>query len=226
MAAITNTTPIYMDDMKQLSCDTVVTDVGADQRGAYVCVQETVFCPHGGGQKADTGFIGDIPIFDARKEGSHTEFRVKHYFDGSEDTFSEGQEVAIRVDALVRMRNARLHSAGHLIGSMVMSEFPGTSVKRTEHFPDNAYMSFQGDLPTVEDVETFLADNLAAVIERDGEVIVDRDGDMRIIQMEGYDRVPCGGTHTTSLSEIGVVDITNVKIKKKTLTVKYTIVED
>lgn len=81
---------------------------------------QTIFYPQGGGQPADKG---TIHIKDETYEVVHVGFdsqtsQVIHYLD-HEITAEPGAMATFKVDSEYRLLNAKAHTAGHLIGSVV-----------------------------------------------------------------------------------------------------------
>jgi Ser-tRNA(Ala) deacylase AlaX len=45
---------------------------------------------------------------------------------------------------------------------------------------------------------------------------------LRVVQIEGYSPVPCGGTHLRALDELGAVRVRKIKLKGSSTQVGYT----
>ena len=104
----------FTDDA--LTADINVISCIPHDDGFAVTVQATPFHPQGGGQPCDLGQIGDSEVLKVLQEPDS----IVHYV---KQAVALGPACA-RVDAPRRHLNARLHSAGHLIG--VVGEQAGT----------------------------------------------------------------------------------------------------
>ena len=201
---------------------TQVTKIGQDQDGKFLGLAQTLFHPQGGGQKSDVGTINDAKVLKVTKEGTPTEFQVKHYV---EDTspFSPGMDVVIKVDMTVRSLHASLHSAGHLLGSL-MEERQGCTISRAHHFPGDAYVSCKvtENVTDLDGLKTNLLEQMSREIALKRGIAVSFEGDTRFIAFDGYEKVPCGGTHLENTGEIKNFSIDGVTCKKGNLTVRYS----
>ncbi|KAJ2123169.1 hypothetical protein IW147_002862 [Coemansia sp. RSA 720] len=178
-----------------------------------VILDATLFYPQGGGQPTDTGRI----------TGPHGHFTVAHVFMDDKrvyhqgtlhGTLSEGDAVDLAVDEDVRMRNARCHSAGHVIFSIVKQTWGDQMTERKgHHFSDGAYVEFSGLLPDSHD-KNALEDMVARVVAEDRCILVSEectnDDVLRVVQVDGYVANPCGGTHVRSTAELGLVTIRKI----------------
>ncbi|VUS74719.1 alanyl-tRNA editing protein [Klebsiella spallanzanii] len=183
----------------------------ADGRYA-IELDRTLFHPQGGGQPADRGWIDDIPVEGVTARGDSIVHIVSQPLPCG--------DVTIRVDTAVRQRHARLHSAGHLIGQA--GECFGWQPIKAHHWPGEGRITFaagaKASLPEASallaQVEAWQAENLPRQVSF-------ADG-LRKVGFGDMLSYPCGGTHVTSLSELGKVVITQVKMKKGQMIVSYT----
>lgn len=194
-------------------------------------LDETVCYARSGGQAGDCGTVtladgrvltlADTVYADDRQ-------RILHVLDG-EAAPQVGDRVTVAIDWPRRHRLMRLHTCLHLLGSLVPAPVTGCSIS-----PDSARIDF--DLPESTLDKTDLTDRLNALINARSEVAVNRitpaelaaqpdlvrtvgaappagTASIRIIEIPGVDRQPCGGTHVANTGEIGPVAV--VKIEKK-----------
>lgn len=130
-------------------------------------------------------------------------------------------EVTIRIDPESRRLHARLHSAGHALAQA--GELSGWQPIKGHHWPGESRIIFapgaHGGLPEasalLEKVEAWQADNLPRQLTF-------ADG-LRKVGFGDMQSYPCGGTHVASLSELGKVVISQVKMKKGQIIVSYTV---
>lgn len=204
---------------------TRITALGQDDHDRVWCrLQATLFHPQGGGQQADQGSIAGIPVLHV----AHTDDGdVVHYL-ASMDGVAVGQEVELVVDAAWRLRNARHHTAGHLIAALVEDGFPGLRAVAGHHWPGQARVEFtaEGATPT-EDLRQVLAAALPRAIDRQlpvrlcGDPLVNR-----AIAIGAYPPVSCGGTHVEHTGWLGKVEITKVRSKGNLLRLSYRVSDD
>lgn len=177
------------------------------------------FHPQGGGQKGDRGRLGPVRVLDVRHGPDGA---VDHHVDSLEG-LSVGQTLPFEIDLDWRRDNAVSHSSGHLIAAVCERLFVGFTATSGHHWPGEARVEFVGeDLERIQsrlgEVEVALADCLAAKLPVDlhGEPLTDR-----AIRIGDFAAVPCGGTHVSSLGEIGAISIRSVKIKGGKARVSY-----
>jgi hypothetical protein len=111
------TEALYQTDTYLFTCEATVLAVEQGEKGWLVVLDRTCFHPQGGGQPADTGRIESVDgggAFDVSMVKKDPAGVVRH--DGAEQPgFAAGAKVRCAVDGGPRVKNARVHSAGHLI---------------------------------------------------------------------------------------------------------------
>lgn len=115
--------------------------------------------------------------------------------------------------------HTRLHSAGHMIGCA--GEYYGWHPVKAHHWPGEGRITFSGGnnaaVPGVQALEERIALWQSQGLLRHIEF---EDG-RRKVRFGDLPAYGCGGTHVVSLSELGSVAITSVKVKKGQLIVNY-----
>ncbi|KAL6193772.1 hypothetical protein ACLB2K_034856 [Fragaria x ananassa] len=184
MATIGSTRLDYYDDMWKLeSTATVVALVKGEDGRTGLVLDRTVFHPQGGGQPADTGFVGvagsevKFVVQDVRsKDGV-----VYHYGlvenSGEEwaEEFDKGREVVLHVDESRRKLNSRIHSAGHLLDACMKNVGLGElKPSKGYHFPQGPYVEYIGIVPQkdLQSKQKELELEANALISRGGKVFV------------------------------------------------------
>lgn len=225
------TEELFREDATLAECEAVVT--AADERG--VQLDRTVFYPQGGGQAGDRGELvlpdaAVLQIADARKGEMPGE--ILHLpAPGQEALLAAlrpGTRVRARIDTERRRRHMRFHTATHLLCALVPHPVNGCSITA-----DYARLDFHMSEPL--DKETLTAGIAAYVAaahpvrhrwiseaELDANPQLVRSmsvqpprgqGRVRVLEIEGVDLQPCGGTHVSNTAEVGGVVVT--KIEKK-----------
>lgn len=211
------TKKLYLE-RSDLALETIVTEVGQDDRGPWIRTKQTIMHAKGGGQKADKGTINGFEVLEVlhAEEG-----RVNHYL--ADHDLEAGDVVNMIVDKAWRKMGKVLHSAGHLVGSIIMKKFPMLTPLTAQQWPGESRVVFDAKDFSVSDsfksdLENALRKDLS---ERLSVKIVGDPYKKRFIQIGDYSPIPCGGTHVENLSEINYVAITSLKIKKKKLRISF-----
>lgn len=197
----------------------------------YVVLDGTHFYSEGGGQPADRGVLewdgGRARVRDVRK--NHGD--VRHYVESIEGAVpEEGTTAAGRVDAERRRRHRRMHTAQHVVSRVVLDEYEaetaGNQIGAERSRIDFEPADFSDDdLETIErlsneaierDLPVRKAEHPRDEAERRSDegrallgLIPDHVDPLRVVEIEGFDYCPCGGTHVDRLGEIGGIEITN-----------------
>ena len=119
--ALAATESLYQTDTYLFKCEArvlAVVPIEGDKPGWSVMLDRTCFHPQGGGQPADSGTITAIDggepfaVSMCKKEAAGV---VRHEGVTAAPAFGVGATVRCVVDESPRIKNARVHSAGHLI---------------------------------------------------------------------------------------------------------------
>jgi len=138
------TTCLYMNDTFLYEGSGKLLSYGSqtfkDQTLPYAVFDQTIFYPQGGGQPADKG---TIKIKDQSYDVAHVAFepetsQVIHYLD-REITAEPGAVVLYEIDKDYRLLNAKAHTAGHLIGSVVQELSKDQLIATTGNHMPNQY---------------------------------------------------------------------------------------
>lgn len=234
------TQELYREDGYLKSCAATVTAI--DERGAQL--DQTVFYSTGGGQPGDTGTCtaedgSEIAITDTFKDRETSEHI--HVIDtGTPASLNVGDKVTVSLDWDRRHRIMRMHSCLHMLCAVVPAQVTGGSIQ-----DGRGRLDF--DLPETIDKEQLTQDLNKLIVENhpmsmswitDEELEANPglvrtmsapppigNGKVRLVNFEGVDLQPCGGTHVASTGEIGAVLVRKVE-KKGKLNRRITIVFD
>jgi misacylated tRNA(Ala) deacylase len=196
-----------------------------------VVLERTYFYPTGGGQPSDRGTLGvaggeRAEVVDVSKSGAS----VVHRLQGGgarRPTFAVGDVVEGAIDWERRFRHMRLHTAQHFLSGRIFAR-TGLRTRKANFGGVRAVLELDGPLgddvvpALVEDVRSVLAPPRAVAIrhlpraEWDRHPLSERSGlvplppqvdPVRVIEIDGFDLCPCGGTHLRSTGEIGEVAV-------------------
>jgi len=224
------TEEIFRDDSYAKSC--AATVVSVDEDG--IELDRTVFYATGGGQPGDLGVLRkedgqEVGVADTRKireSGRHVHVPVE-----GAPVLGIGEKVVAEIDWDRRHRLMRMHTALHLLCSAVEGGVTGGQIGA-----DKSRLDF--DLQdTTLDKEAISAELNRMVNEdkplstswiSDEEMAANADlvrtmsvkppsgsGRVRLMEIEGIDLQPCGGTHVARTGEIGPLRVGKIENKGK-----------
>ena len=223
------TDELFRTDAYLKSCTAVV--VSAVDGG--IQLNRTVFYPSGGGQPGDSGILrtqmgSELEIIDTLKD---EEGNIIHVLAEDVKTFPDaGDEVTVELNWERRHKHMRMHTCMHILCSLVAGDVTGGQVG-----VDKSRLDF--NIPESPDKEK-LEKEINRVIAENHSVshswISDEEldaspelvrtmsvspprgsGRIRIINIDGVDLQPCGGTHVKNTSEIGAIRIGKIENKGK-----------
>jgi alanyl-tRNA synthetase len=187
-----------------------------DHRSGVV-LDRTYFYPTGGGQGHDTGMIDSARVVDVFKDEQHN--RLIHVVEGELDL---GPAKA-SIDAERRLRAMQHHSAQHLLTQCILRQtgFETVSANINGYSPSTldviAASIDKNDLDQAEQmanqivyddvpVKTYFVspEELASIPLRRPPRVTEN---IRIVEIDGFDYSPCGGTHVLRTGSIGLVKI-------------------
>lgn len=231
---------MYLGDSFLFQCRATIIEkrILEDERTALI-LDKTIFYPQGGGQPCDVGIIESndarFMVNDVRLDKEGIVYHIGNLERGS---LESGNMVTLIIDKEKRIRNTKLHSAGHLIDCAVTQmQLPLTTTKGY-HFPNGAYVEYEGTLTNTSEIMSLLqvkinnlvAQNIPVKIydlstaEAVARGIVAPAGkSARIVQFEGFEPCGCGGTHVHNTQEIGKIVIRKIKTKGTTVRISYEI---
>jgi len=221
---------LFREDAYLKSCDAVVTAV--DEKG--IRLDRTIFYPTGGGQPGDVGRLrlADgtvVEIKDTIKGAAPGE--IVHVPAEGAPTLAEGMPVTAEIDWDRRHRLMRMHTCLHLLSSIIKGDVTGGQVSDGKgrldfNIPDRALDKDQ----ITEALNRLVAeDHSTRTLWITDEEMTARPelvrtmsvkppmgrGRVRLLEIDGVDLQPCGGTHVGRTGEIGAVECTKIESKGK-----------
>jgi len=227
------TEELFREDASLHQCSACVLAI--DDRG--VRLDRTVFYPQGGGQAGDAGVLrlGDgreLQVADTRKGELPGE--ILHLLADPADAVAlqPGDVVTAVIDRVRRGAHMRFHTATHLLCALVPHPVDGCSITAAY-----ARLDFHMNEPLDKQQ---LSDGIARLVAAArpvhhrwvGETELDANpqwvrsmrvlpprgqGRIRVLEIDGVDLQPCGGTHVANTADIGKVIVTKVE-KKSAMT--------
>lgn len=224
---------LFREDSYLKDCEARV--VAITQQGGIV-LDRTVFYANSGGQPGDTGAItladgtrltiSNAVYTDAQKS------EIAHVLaDSAPASPRVGDVVRAEIEWEPRYGRMKIHTALHLLSVVLPFPITGASVGNIDGRADF-------NIPEAGHTKEAIAEQIAAMIATDAAVssrwISDAEldanpgliksmsvkppvgtGRVRLIEIDGLDLQPCGGTHVRRLGEIGVIAVTGIEKKGK-----------
>lgn len=218
------TKDLFREDSYLKACTATVTASG----DGFVRLDQTIFYPLGGGQPGDTGSLswdsGTARIVDTR----YVDGDIAHMLEDGATSPAVGTSVNLAIDWDRRYRHMRMHTAMHLLGTVLHYGVTGGNISA-----EKSRLDFDmEDTIDKEAVGAALAELVAAdhavrcrwiseeELDANPELVRTMSvqpprgrGAIRLLEIEGVDLQPCGGTHLRSTSEVGAVRIGKVEKK-------------
>jgi alanyl-tRNA synthetase len=213
---MSTTERLYYNDSHLKEFDARVVSVyGLEGGRAGVALDRTAFYPTGGGQPNDTGTLGAARVVDCvEDEGAG----VLHVVEG--DAPEAGASVRGRVDWPRRLEHMQQHTGQHIL-SQAFVELFGAQTRSFRMTSDACEIDVDLGGPSDERVERAVT-RANEIVWEDREVRVHaltaeeaarlplrkdsaRGGELRVIEIAGFDFSPCGGTHARRTGEVGVL---------------------
>ena len=201
---------------------------------AGLVTDATVFYPLGGGQPGDSGYarLGDgrsLRIVDTRRDKETRAIQHQLEPGGAPGFLVPGTPLVLELDWERRYRHMRMHTCLHLLSAVIKAGVTGGNLN-----DQTGRLDF--DLATSDLHGAEIEAQLAALVADDREVRVRHISgtelaarpelirtmavtpplhlpDIRLVEIEGADLQPCGGTHLARSGEIGAVYVAKIENK-------------
>jgi misacylated tRNA(Ala) deacylase len=212
--------------------DCVARVVAADAAG--IRLDRTVFYPTGGGQPGDTGRLTradgtTVLVADTRKGAAPGE--ILHVPAECQPPLAAGDTVRAEIDWARRHRHMRMHTALHVLCAVVPYGVTGGQVGDMRSRLDFDIGDGSLDKEMIEARLNALVASAKPATARwidDAELAAQPElvrtmsvkppsgaGRVRLIDIDGIDLQPCGGTHVANLAEIGPLVVEKIENKGK-----------
>ena len=219
---------LYLADAYRASCPATVTSTD----GGRLRLDRTIFYPNGGGQPGDSGHLelddgSLVPIADTVKGQALDD--VVHIPESGHPLPAAGTPVTAHIEWDRRYRHMRMHTTLHLLCAIVDAEITGASVGAAKSRIDLNWP--QPDM-TKDEITARLAELAAAdlpvtprwiseeELDRRPELIRTMSirpprgaGMVRLLEIEGVDLQPCGGTHVARTGELAGMAVSKIENK-------------
>jgi alanyl-tRNA synthetase len=219
---------LYYRDSFLREFDAQVISCEKDGERWKIVLDRTAFCPTSGGQPHDMGKLGDVPVI----EVSDAEQKVVHYASAAVPV---GPVHGV-IDWARRIEHMQQHTGQHLLSAAFIELFGFQTV--SFHL-GKEISTIDLDTPAVKPEHLEKAERrVNEVIFEDKPVVirfgtaeelaeagirkkVEREGILRAIEVEGFDRQPCGGTHLERTGQAGLLLIRKLERRRDQCRVEF-----
>jgi len=178
-------------------------------------LDRTAFYPTSGGQPFDTGTLGEARVLDVIDDDA----RVIHVLDRP---VAPGVMLTGEIDAARRLDHMQQHTGQHILSAA----FDRLFANRTLSF------HLGGELSTIDLAAPMTADQMEGAVDAANQVVWEnravtvrfadaaeanamglrkaslRAGELRLVEVAGFDLSACGGTHVSRTGAIGLIAVT------------------
>ncbi|HEY8427682.1 MAG TPA: DHHA1 domain-containing protein [Sandaracinaceae bacterium] len=212
---------LHYDDPLLLAFEARVLERATHAGRPSVILDRTAFYPESGGQMADTGTLDGCRVIDVQLDEAG---RVHHVVEGPLP--EPGAVVRGAIDEARRREHMALHTGQHALSHALLSELSAVTISsRLGESACTVDVDRSGltlaDVRRAEAIVNALIDEdrpvrqffpsddeLARLELRKPPPETDR---VRVVEIEGFDVTPCGGTHCTRTSQIELVWVRSVE---------------
>jgi Ser-tRNA(Ala) deacylase AlaX len=198
---------LFWQDPYRTSLDTRIAAVDGD----VVRLEETIFYAFSGGQESDAGTIGGRTVLDARKHEGDILYTLE-----PGHGLKAGDAVTVEIDGARRRTLMRLHLAAEIILELAYQNLPGIQKVGAHIAADKARIDFAWP-ENISKLFPMMQHKAGALIAADHPIVSafsDEANQRRYWEIDGFARVPCGGTHLKRTGEIGSLTLKRVNIGK------------
>ena len=201
------TKKIFWQSPRQDHLTTTVTHVD----GPKIQLQETIFYAESGGQESDYGTIGGFDVIKAAWMDGDI-----FYFLDDTHSLKPGDSVDVVIDKERRERLIQQHFAAEVVLELITQNIPNVEKCGAHIAAKNARIDFYSDASLKPEFE-WITKQANALLEENLPIesaFEDEEKERRYWKVEGFAKVPCGGTHPSCTGEIGEISLKRKNIGK------------
>ena len=206
------TTKLYFDDPYRIEFEaTLVKRIVVDKQPALI-LDQTCFYPTSGGQECDHGRLNEITVIDVIEQNDDIIHVVEHEV--------KGDHVHGIIDWKRRFDFMQQHSGQHVLSQSFFRVLKANT--KSSHLGEDAStLEIDRETLTIEEVHR-VEDVANEAVYRNRAIKtyfvpaeeVDsiplrrppkKEGRLRIVEVDGFDHMGCGGTHCRTTGEIGLI---------------------
>lgn len=206
----------YKDSHKNIFTAKVISCEAAKD-GYRVVLDQTVFFPEGGGQYADTGVLGGTEVIDVHEKNDVIYHTTK-------EPLEVGSVVEGKINWDERFEKMQQHTGEHIVSGIVHKKFGYNNVGF--HLgSDYCTMDFDGPITKEQLKEIEIEANEAVYQNLEIRVLypskdelksmdyrskIEIEGQVRIVEILGYDVCACCAPHVKMTGEIGAIKLVSM----------------
>lgn len=215
------TVRLHYDDPLRLQLESVVLAHGEWDGMPSVVLDRTVFYPESGGQLGDRGTLGQTQVIDVQVADDGV---VHHLVEGERPAV--GETACGRVDERRRREHMALHTGQHALSRAVLDQLGAVTVSSRLGASactidvDVAELTIDQLRPAEDAVNSLIDEDrpVRQAFTTAGELETlrlrkppPRTDRVRVVDIEGWDVTPCGGTHVTHTAQIELLWVQSVE---------------
>lgn len=204
---------------------------GTDAGGPVVALAETAFYPAAGGQPCDWGELAGLPVRDVREEDG----TIWHHVRAATALPSVGARVKGTIDWERRFDHMQQHTGQHILSQAFIQTLGAQTL--SVHMANTCTLDVE--VVSVEAGGLIRVEHLANSVVMENRPVTTREvdldeavalglrrppkqtGPIRIVEVEGFDRSACGGTHVRSAGEVGPIVVRGAERYKGGVRVEF-----
>ena len=205
---------LYYEDSHLREFQARVISVERREDGAWLSLDATAFYPGGGGQPPDRGTIGGIPVSEVEERAGAVWHRV--------DRPPEGDPAPASIDWPRRFDHMQQHTGQHILSAAFVEV--ARAETRSFHLGEGVVTIDVDHADPDEALVRSVEARANEIVWEDREVLTHVvpleearrlplrkpptvEGDVRVVEVRGFDWSACGGTHVSRTGEVGVIAI-------------------
>lgn len=205
---------LYYEDSFIKEFDALVISCENAGSGYKIILDKTGFFPEGGGQRADTGFIDNIRVFDVQESDSE----VCHFTD---KPVTVGKNCKCCIDWEQRFRRMQNHSGEHIVSGIVHKKYGYDNVGFHMGAEDitidfNGYLNHDQLIEIEQLANIAVSENvpITTIFPKPDELgkynyrsKLELTENVRLVKISGYDLCACCAPHVNTSAQIGMIRI-------------------
>ena len=169
-----------------------------------ITLDQTIVYAFSGGQQSDSGTIGGFEILEAKKDGKEILYTIEE-----NHNLIPHQNVIVTIDWEKRYKLMKLHFAAEIILELVYQNYNLPEKIGANIAVDKARVDFFWE-GRISEIFPELLHKANKIINLNLEIVSafdDEENQRRYWYIEGFAKVPCGGTHIKKTGEIGQITL-------------------
>jgi len=170
--------------------------------GSRITLDKTIFFAFSGGQASDSGSINGYPVIEAKK----FEHEIFYQIDENHD-LQVGQQVEVIIDWNKRYKIMRLHFAAEIVLELMTQNFNNPKKIGANITAEKARIDFEWE-GNISETFPWLEKKIKEIVNSNYAIVSnfsDKAKAIRYWEIDGFAKVPCGGTHIKNTGEMGII---------------------